>query len=383
MSIVLHIPLHSLYILLCCVACCYFFLLSVSNILWLKFSSRRPRITNKGKVSVLIPARNEERTIGPCLDSLLNQTYEDYEIIVLDDNSSDGTWNIIQDYASRHRDRIKAVQGKPLPAEWYGKPYAMHQLARHASGDYFLFTDADTVHGRESLAWAVTNMFWHRVDFISGYVAQETGTLGEALIVPSQYVLTTIILPLWLIAATRFLSLSHAIGQFIMFKAEAYKSIGGYEAVRNQVSEDIHMSRRMKKAGFRIIFLDIKNHVRCRMYDGYSGAVNGISKNICDYFNNKIAYLCAVTAVIVLFILLPLVLLPLYPPSWGGEAFWLVVCICLFFITWASVISDRGFGWQVACLYPIMFMNLVVMAWTAFGKVKYGKGIEWKGRMVR
>ncbi len=115
---------------LAAIAAVYFFLLALSNIIWLRLSSRRPRSRNSGKVSVLIPARNEERNIGRCLQSLLDQTYQDYEILVLDDQSTDRTWPIISRFAQDHRDRIQAVRGKPLPeARWNGKAHAMHQLA--------------------------------------------------------------------------------------------------------------------------------------------------------------------------------------------------------------------------------------------------------------
>lgn len=120
-----------------------------------------------GKVSVLIPARNEEDNLERCLESLLVQTYSNYEVVVLDDQSTDRTWS------------------------------------EYANGDYLLFTDADTVHSKESIAWAVTNIESHGVDCLSGYVSQELNTFEEVLIVPATYIMTTMILPLWLIAATK------------------------------------------------------------------------------------------------------------------------------------------------------------------------------------
>ena len=79
----------------------YFLLLSVSNIIWLRLSSHRPRITGGRMVSVLIPARDEEKNIGPCLDSLLDQTYSNYEIVVLNDQSTDRTWEVLEEYVRR------------------------------------------------------------------------------------------------------------------------------------------------------------------------------------------------------------------------------------------------------------------------------------------
>jgi hypothetical protein len=114
-------------------------------------------------VSVLVPARNEARNLARCLDAPLVQTHGHYEVIVLDDQSSDGTWRIARRYAEANPGRVRAVAGAPLPGDgWLGKPHAMQQLARKARGEYLLFTDADTIHGPDSIAWAVTNPEAHR-----------------------------------------------------------------------------------------------------------------------------------------------------------------------------------------------------------------------------
>lgn len=160
----------------------------------------------------------------------------------------------------------------------------MQQLSEYANGDYLLFTDADTVHSKESIAWAVTNIESHGVGCLSGYVSQELNTFGEVLIVRATYIMTTMILPLWLIAATKAPGLSFAIGQFIMFRRQAYEAIGGYSTVSGHISDDIFVVRELKNAGFCLIFLDIHRYVRCRMYIGYRASFNGICKNIYDFF---------------------------------------------------------------------------------------------------
>ena len=145
--------LLNIFYILCVLGATYFLFLSLSNIVWLRLSSRKPHTTMGGKVSVLIPARNEEENLEKCLESLLVQTYTNYEVIVLDDQSTDHTWEIITHYVKRYPGLIRAVKGKPLPRDgWNGKPFAMQQLSEYANGDYFLFTDADTVHSRESIA---------------------------------------------------------------------------------------------------------------------------------------------------------------------------------------------------------------------------------------
>ncbi len=105
-------------------------------------------------VSVLIPARDEEKNIGRCLRSLSKQDYNNIEILVLDDDSSDGTGRIIEKFSKKDT-RIRLIQGRSLDRGWKGKSYACHQLSREAAGEYYVFTDADTLHFPNSVSSAL------------------------------------------------------------------------------------------------------------------------------------------------------------------------------------------------------------------------------------
>jgi chlorobactene glucosyltransferase len=362
----------------------YFLVLSISNIVWLRLSSHRPRITRGRMVSVLIPARDEEKNIAHCLDSLLDQTYSNYEIVVLDDQSSDRTWEIITEYARRNPGRVRAAHGEPLPGGgWCGKPHAMQQLSRHARGEYLLFTDADTVHGRESIAWAVTNMEWHRADCVSGYVFQEMNTIGEQFIVPATYIMSAMVLPLWLIAALPAPGLSFAIGQVIMFRRRAFESIGGYARVAGKISDDLAIARELKRAGFREVFLDIRRHVRCRMYEGYRASFNGISKNIYDLARHRTMFFAAAVTLLVTLVVIPLALLPIQILAGSPAAERTFLCVLFFLAAWTLVLYDRGLRWWTPFFYPVLFVHLLYMAWWSCGRVSSGHGVVWKGRTLQ
>jgi chlorobactene glucosyltransferase len=361
----------------------YFLFLSASNVLWLRLSSLPPRIRRGRMVSVLIPARDEEKNIGPCIDSLLAQSYENYEIVVLDDQSRDGTWRIIEGYAARWPGRVRAIQGEPLPASgWCGKTHAMQQLAGRARGDYLMFTDADTVHGGESISWAVTNIEAHRADCISGYVSQELATLGELFIVPVIYIMSAIVLPLWLIGATRVPGLSFAIGQLIVFRRRAFEAMGGYASVSDQISDDVAIARELKRAGFRQVFLDMRRHVRCRMYSGYRASFNGISKNIYDFAKHRTLFLAFAITLLVGLVVFPIALLPILLIT-GNPAIQFALCVGLFLAAWTIALCDRGLPWWSPLLYPIMFLHLLYMAWRSIGQAFSGRAIVWKGRALR
>ncbi len=362
----------------------YFLLLSLSNVLWLRLSSVRPRTTWKGKVSVLIPARNEESNIGRCLDSLLQQSYPDYEIVVLDDLSKDRTWQIITGYAERYPGRIRALKGSALPKQgWCGKTHAMQTLSRYAQGEYLLFTDADTVHSPQSIAWAVTNINRHKADMLSGYAYLELGSFGESLIVPATYIMSTIVMPLWLIPFSRAPGLSFAVGQMVMFRRQAFQAVGGYAAVSDHISEDVFMARAVKRAGFRVTFLDLQDYVRCRMYEGYRAAFTGLSKNIYDFFKNQAAFFASAASALVIFVVLPVVLAVFEALSGAQTLSLSVLSVAVFQLAWALALLDRGQKLWLPFLYPLTFLHLLFMAWKTFGKVSQGLGVVWKDRTLK
>ena len=367
-----------------CLVAAYFLVLSLSNVAWLRLSAGRIRRGYSGLVSVLIPCRNEAGNIGRCLESLLRQSYGGYEILVLDDRSTDGTWEVIQGFAERHPDRITALRGKALPAAgWCGKPHAMQQLAVQARGEYLMFTDADTEHGPESIAWAVGNLERRRVDCLSGYVHQHIGSFGEMLIVPVTYIMSALFLPLWLIPFSRTPALSFAIGQLIVFRRRAFAAIGGYASVAQRISDDIFVAREVKRAGFRMAFIDLRRHVSCRMYEGYHAAFQGITKNIYDFFRRRPLFFAAAASTLVLFVVLPLLLLPLQLVTGDPGARSTAAGVLLLLAAWALTLYDRGLPWWAPLLYPLQFVHILYMAWRGFGLVSSGRGIVWKGRVVR
>jgi chlorobactene glucosyltransferase len=359
----------------------YILALSVSNVLWLRLSTCRGDDRPRGRVSVLVPARDEERNIVRCLDSLLAQTYPDLEIVVLDDESSDRTGEIIEGYARRFPGRVRAARGAPLPSQgWVGKPHALRQLAALATGDLLFFTDADTMHGPRSVSWAVANLDRHHADLLSGYVHQDLGSLGEALVVPATYLMSAFVLPLWLIPATRSPTLSFAIGQLMLVRRHAFDGVGGEASVATSISDDVAFARAIKAAGFRAVFLDAGPHVRCRMYEGYAASVEGISKNIYDFFRTRPTLFAAVLTSLVALVLAPLALLVLSP---GGPSLAIEGAILSFLTAWSLTLWDRRVRWWVPLLYPLLFGHLLWMAWRCFGRSVAKRGVVWKGRVVR
>jgi chlorobactene glucosyltransferase len=382
---VFSLPLQTLigwYSLLVVAAGVFCLALSVSNILFLRLNSRKATVVAGPKVSVLIPARDEEQNIRTCLDSLLVQTYANYEIIVFDDMSTDETFAIVSEYVRRYPN-VRVIKGTDLPEDWYGKPHAMQQLAQHAHGEYLLFTDADTVHRSDSISWAVTNMLHHDVSVLSGSPHHTTETLGEALVVPNMYLNLVLLTPLWLVPVAKSPWFSHTVGQYMLFKAEAFRAAGGWGFVRRLISEDIHIGRWLKRTGHKIIFLDAQRHVTCRMYVGFRAAANGLGKNIYDFFGKKLHPILILSLFVLLFLLFPVAILAARPNVFGTHFGQIGVGAGLFFVAWLSLLYDRGAVWYAPLMYPIHFVLILGIAWKSVFDNAFGRGYLWKGRFVK
>ncbi|MFZ0532564.1 MAG: glycosyltransferase, partial [Anaerolineales bacterium] len=197
----------------------------LSNIILLHRPRHQYKPVNFPSVSILVPARDEEKSISKCIHSLLRQDYPNYEVIVLDDQSSDDTVTILKrieiDYP-----RLKVLSGSPPPEGFTGKNWACAQLAQNAQGDLLLFTDADTEFQPQALRKIVKAMVGEEADLLTGYPRQELGSWGERLLVPFFLWAVLCFTPLWLAYRLKIPTLSTAVGQMMFFRREAYQKVG-------------------------------------------------------------------------------------------------------------------------------------------------------------
>jgi cellulose synthase/poly-beta-1,6-N-acetylglucosamine synthase-like glycosyltransferase len=253
------------------------------------FSSKLRKYDYNGEslVSILIPARNEEKNIGHILNDILYQNYSLIEVIVFDDNSSDTTSDIVNGFAAMDK-RIRLVKSVNLPDGWLGKNHACHSLSEEARGDYFLFLDAD-VRIKDNLVYnAISYAEHYRLSLISIFPKQIIFTPGEKMTVPNMNYILLSLLPLILVRKSGMPSLSAANGQFMFFRSDIYKSLRPHEVMKNNRVEDIEIARYYKKKKQNIACLTGDDSIKCRMYDGFKEAVNGFSKNVTTFFGNSI-----------------------------------------------------------------------------------------------
>lgn len=246
-------------------------------------------------VSVIVPARNEEACLERCLRSLVEQQGIAFEIIIIDDNSTDRTPEIIEKFGGVRQcpflggnpflTGVKALRAGTLPSGWMGKSHAIWSAVSEATGGWLLLTDADTYHEPGSLARAVAEAREHDVDMLSYSPVQDVGSLAERALMPLIFSdLATTYRPKLVSDPTS--EIAAANGQYILLKSEVYLAIGGHRAIATELLEDVVLAKRLKQAGGKLRFRYGAGQVRTRMYRTWDSLVEGWTKNLSLLFPN-------------------------------------------------------------------------------------------------
>ena len=242
--------------------------------------------SNEKLVSVLIPARNEEKNILNILRDISSQNYYNYEVIVFDDQSTDSTVKIVTEYMQKDKN-IRLIASEGLPNGWLGKNHACHSLALEAKGDYYLFVDADVRIKRNIIGETLRFAQKHTLNLVSVFPKQTLKSWGEWATVPiMNYILLTL-LPLILVRKIGLSSIAAANGQYMFFDAKNYRNLLPHEAMKSEKVEDIKIARHYKQKHMNVACLASETDVRCNMYNSYSESVNGFSKNVTTFFGGS------------------------------------------------------------------------------------------------
>ncbi|MBM3944488.1 MAG: glycosyltransferase [SAR202 cluster bacterium] len=333
-------------------------------------------------VSVLVPARDEERNIRACVESLLAQSHRSIEVLVLDDHSTDGTADVVREMAAGDA-RVRLLTGAELPGGWLGKHWACHQLSQAAPGDLLLFVDADTTLERATVADAVASM---RAD-------------GAALVsllptrVPCSWLDTMVFLvidwaihswlPFTIAYRTTSPALSVSFGQFMLFTREAYGRIGGYEGVRQHVVDDVELGRRIKAAKLTWRLYDGSGRAMTRMYTTASEVMDGLAKNIFRFFGRKVWALATAWVLGMALAVAPIAVLVASAVSDTGAAPVALagVTVGLLLATWLVACMRFGHGAWRALLYPFAIATTLQVALWSMVRTLQGR-TNWKGRAI-
>lgn len=342
-------------------------------------------------VSILLPARNEEKNIHACITSLLGQDYPDFDIIVINDRSTDRTQVLVEEIKSRldkdNPGRLKLLNIKDLPAGWTGKTHGLCQGAKIARGEWLLFTDADTIHSPLSLKSSVAYSLERNIDFLSLYPQSRSNSFWEKIAQPLGGSILTIWYPFEKINSPGHKT-AFANGQYILIKRDCYAEIGGHEHVRGELLEDVSMAEAAKAIGKNIRMAYGFNLFSTRMYAGLSQIWKGWRRIFRLLMNKKKTRYPLSLFLMLVFSLLPFfILMDASLLSKGGiHAFTyiinlfevLFICLTMFFIYRLAKSSPV---WAI--FHPIACLIMTGIILDALLTEILKKPIDWRGTLYQ
>jgi glycosyltransferase involved in cell wall biosynthesis len=355
----------------------FFFIILRFTVTLFNFISnpKLPRISRRYThlVSILIPARNEQDNILPLLQSIHKQDYPDYEVIILDDGSTDDTFNICANFAASHS-QFRVLKGKALPQGWIGKNYACHQLAQEARGSYLMFIDADEEVKNSLITSAIHRMNLRKLALLSLFTNQTMYTIGEWAVVPLMHYVLINLLPLRLIyLVKKQASVAAASGQFMFFDAGVYHKMQWHKLVKDKVVEDVEIMKTVKAYSYNGEALLANGMITCRMYKSYVGGLNGFSKNFMAAFNYSIPGF-----------LLYMLLLIGGPILIFTTASLPLITFMVGLIILSRIMISLSAGqnaWFNVILHPFQMLSLTLIAFLSIQK-RITNTNEWKGRKI-
>jgi chlorobactene glucosyltransferase len=342
------------------------------------------------KVSVVIPARDEEKNIERCLRSLLAQEHKDIEILVVNDNSSDRTAEIVERMAADDA-RIRLFSAAEPPGECTGKCNALIEGVRQGNpaGEWLLFTDADTRHHPKSLSSALRTAREKQVDLLTLIPHLEARTFWERLMQPTVAALIALFKQPEQINDPDDPEV-FANGQFILVRKEAYQSCGGHQAISGKVLDDTELARTVVQSGCRMHIALARELFSTRMYTSFSALMAGWTKNFYMILESRFSRVL-LAAGLALF-------MSLWPAGFGiasivglatGAHFWpeayLLIAVGIYAMVLTFQATLRGLNrWypHYSPLAPLAnFMAVFILLRSAYLNSK-GRGVRWKGRIV-
>ena len=339
--------------------------------------------SNRSLVSIILPVRDQAKTVGECVASLVGLEYPEKEIIVVDGNSTDGTLDILQGFNGK----IRLVQEQPLPQGWVGKNWACHTGYQQARGDLLLFTDGDSIHSRDSLAKTVNYLEVTKADLVTLAPATILRTFWEKLLQPPIFWLIMMFVggkwvnddtkPRWALGN----------GQYMLLRRGAYDKVGGHSAVRGRISEDYSLGRLIKAKGLRLRMVTASDSLGVRMYSSLPEIWRGWRKNFYSVSGNYPLFRAMYRLVLLFtFLVLPFVVLAYgvyLSPATPLNVYLLTGAFMAFFLWLGIIILDRSIG--VNPVYALL-LPLAVLVYIGIGidstiRGALGMGFSWKGRV--
>lgn len=341
------------------------------------------------RVSVLLPARNEEkRVLADCVNSLLAQTFENFEVIAVNDCSIDSTGDILRRFAQGNS-KLRVIEGAELKADWLGKPFVLQQALLQASGEWIVSVDADIIFAPETIRAAISYAELNNFDVLCLIPRDVCGSFWEIIFLPTFNWFRMLKMPPTRVNNPKY-SESMGVGNFFVVRRACLEKIGDFESVKNEVAEDLRLAELLKKSGasFRLDYAP--DLLKTRMYTGLAEIWTGFTKNLFAGSNFSAWQAFSGASSILIFGVLPGFLAAFCLINriitMQNRFFWLFVPAVLIYICQITVFIQLSKAWKkpigYALLAPLgMFLFAAILVNSAI-RILTGRGVVWKERAI-
>jgi hypothetical protein len=346
------------------------------------------------RVAVLIPARNEERNIRACVESVLASRGIELEVLVLDDGSTDQTAEVVREIALRDA-RVRLIAGRALPQGWNGKQHACWMLAQETDAELLLFLDADVRIMPDALVRCVGELRTRRVALLSGFPRQLLGGWMEQILLPLIHFVLMGLLPMGRMRRTTKVAYAAGCGQFFLAERDAYFACGGHAAIRGTRHDGLRLPEEFRRHGLRTDLVDLTELAEVRMYCSASEVWMGLAKNATEGLGSP-KRIVPVTILLLMGQVLPVFAAGLWVALWVSLAVVgatfddaraaTIVSVLLAIAVVTSylprVIATWKFSQPVisALLHPVGVLMLLGVQWYALVRQVFGRPVEWRTR---
>jgi chlorobactene glucosyltransferase len=337
-------------------------------------------------VSILVPARNEEhRVLEACLHSILAQDYGQFEVIAVNDRSTDATGTILETLSNRDA-RLRVIDGKELPPGWLGKPYAMQQALDLASGEWILATDADMIFEPSLLRTALERTLAAKAEALSLIPLFEAHSFWERVMIPT-WVWVFLMFSLFYRVDDPKSDRAMGIGGFFLVRRTVLDRVGGYEALKDEVMEDARLAERIKHSGARLLLDHAPALIRTRMYSTFTEMWECSTKNWFSGVNFSLPLaLGCVGSMYLVAVVPPLIALVLVAVGVRTETSWLLVPAAVSWVFQVLILVIVSIRSDVSPVYaltaPLGLATLYAMLFESSISITIGRGVTWKGRKI-
>jgi glycosyltransferase involved in cell wall biosynthesis len=334
-------------------------------------------------VSVLIPTRNEAKNIGACLRGALTQDHPKYEVILVDDSSTDATVQIAQNVAANNQ-RLRVFRGRPVAPHWFGKTYAQYQAAQVSRGQYLLFLDADVVLDRRALSYMVTAAKQAGAGILSIFPFQVKEGFWEGLLGPFKYFRLFLFFPTYAMDWPWEAMAAYANGQCMLVERNAYVKMGGHSNASETLREGPDMARLLKRRGGKIRLMSGAGIAKARLYGGPPELWNGFTRFLYTMAHRTVAVAMLMIVAYALLFVLPVIKVVLALATGATVA---TVGLPLAQVGLGMVMLMAATGRYGLALSEVLFFPLGAAVWIgmigrAISVSMSKQGVQWKGRVI-